>query len=732
MKQSRILMLLLAMLALAVACVWLVFLPDNPEPAVSPIGQAESTCGDSPDAAPPPADTDSPTQATPTVTLTEEEKAAAEQARTAAAAGSPGSTDSTSAGSTGSTPEGSTPAAGTPNAATPAGTTKGVAPKRPPTPREREEERRRTQGRPALAERMSRSPGASSGRASLAKSAVQEQWDEQWTSEGINPPPMTPTPVTGKVMSEQSREGLANATVHLMTFFPLDGIAGGPLLPVVSELVTDAQGNFSGEVPASKLLPQSFPVAAIGISWDSKRILAAQPLTVLEAGKQNALGIFWAPDYPYMLKCDARQFNGTLSVVSTGEVNPQRVHTLKRTEFLASFPAFNVTAIQAQPPEGAPEPGHAQLIGTWGTSALPYISLRDGTALLRTQRPKLASVVSNGGTGSPLQLPAPFDVLVFSNDAYKPIGGMVIDNDGAPISGAVVATQGGAIGHSAVTDAGGWFFIDNPDEKTGSLRVTHDQYIEVLQATTPGNTDLRITLAMRRPRMRLHVTDRVTVAPIADLTIKVIGLYPWGKNKGKPMPEAFVNLAAFDGHYVLDWEYEIRSITLEKLGYFPRFIDKPSTTEELQIELSPGRNLEVLPRNYSAVEQTDRWFPDANQGPGIYTAWSHHWIEYEVDFGDAPSQGEQGGFFDIVLGCTNRGIVDNEYRFSVDVYVDDVKKKTLTIMADSLTIREGRASLDALSGVHRIRLVWTNDKWIPDQLDANIRYATLKFLEQPQ
>jgi hypothetical protein len=30
-----------------------------------------------------------------------------------------------------------------------------------------------------------------------------------------------------------------------------------------------------------------------------------------------------------------------------------------------------------------------------------------------------------------------------------------------------------------------------------------------------------------------------------------------------------------------------------------------------------------------------------------------------------------------------------------------------------------------------VRLVWLNDSWIPDQLDANIRYQSLKFLEQP-
>ncbi|MBX3459029.1 MAG: hypothetical protein KF696_03555 [Planctomycetes bacterium] len=729
MRQSRILFLLLALLALAVACAWLVFKPGDEaagKPFVPGIVADGAETGEArEDQAPTTEPTSTHTQSPP---ADEQQPHGGDASQPGAAA--PGASPSQGNGAQGTPPAGrNTPGSGAQTQ--PQGGDRGAAQQpRQPTPREREEAARVSTGRPALAERLARTPGASGVKSSLQKSPEQEKWEEGWRADGITPPPMTPTPVTGKIMSEQAREGLAEASVHLMTFFPLDGVAGGPLLPVVTEFKTDAQGNFTGSVPASKLAPQGFPIAAIGVSWEGKRILAAMPIKVLDVGQNNALGIFWAPEIPFVLTCDCTQFNGALSVVSSGELNAQRIHKLKRSEFLASFPAFPVTPRDAEAKEGKPAPGFAELVGTWGPGTMPYISLRDGTELLRTQRPKNASVVSSKSSGP---LPEPFETLVFLNESYKPMGGMVSDADGMPVQGAVVATRGGAIQHVAVTDAGGWFFMENPDEKTNALLVTHDQYIEVLHSAQPGDTTVQITLGPKRPLIRLHVIDRQTTQPITDLSIKVVGNHPWGKDKGKAMPAQVVELAASDGRYTLQWPVEVRNITLEKLGYFPKLISKPAADgTEIAIELSPGRKLEITPRNYTSVQQADRWFPDPNNGPGIYTAWSHHWIEYEVDFGDAPAEGEQGGFFDIVLGCTNQGIVDNEYQFVVDIYIDDEKKRTLNIMADSITVREGRASLGALSGVHRIRLMWTNDKWIPDQLDANIRYATLKFLEQPK
>jgi hypothetical protein len=599
---------------------------------------------------------------------------------------------------------------------------------------QREELQREKHGRPALQARLARTPGSVSTSGALRRSTKQQEWDEAWAKEGINPPPMVPTPVQGKVMSEQAREGLAKAVVHLMTFFPIDGVAGGPLLPVITDLAADNQGNFKGEVPVSPQAPLNFPLGAIGISWEGRRVLAADPLAILEPGKQNALGIFWAPDLPFTLECDASQFDGALSVVATGQLNPKRLHPFKQMEFLASFPSAQVRPRDAEVIEGMPAPGHAQLTGSWDRRTMPHVSLRDGSRLIQTRRAELMPFSGPATSDGPVE---PFKTVVFDNESMSPMGGQVVDATGAPVAGAVLTTVGGNISQSAITDFAGWFTIPEPHEKTYALRVQHSDFVEMLASAKPGETDLRIVLQNRRPRVRFQVTDKYTFAPITELSFKVVGIHPHGKQKGRNMPAEVVTLQAADGRYTLEWEVQIRNVTLEKLGYFPRLFNNPVKTAdqnggEIAVKLSPGRNLEVTPRDYTAAQDANRWFKDPQNGAGIYTAWSHHWIEWEVDFGDKPQDGEQGGFFDMVLGATNHGIVDNQYQFTVDVYVDEKKKGTLTIQADSLTIREGRMRLGALSGMHRVRLVWTNDKWIPEQLDANIRYATLKFIEQPK
>ncbi|MCA8914408.1 MAG: carboxypeptidase regulatory-like domain-containing protein [Planctomycetes bacterium] len=608
------------------------------------------------------------------------------------------------------------------------------APAKKLTPAEREEERRKQSGRPALADKLGRTPGASGDAGKLAKSAEQEKWEEQWYQEGFTPPEMTPTPVHGKIMSQEAREGLAKAKVGLISFFPVDGVAGGPLLPVITEFETDDNGYFGGNMPASKLAPFNYPPVALAVSYEGHRIVAAMPIDVLDVGKANEFGIFWAPETPYTLKADASQFDGDLKVVSTGELDPQRWHTAKRAETLDYFPAY---AVAKESPDGDGLPaGKAEVIGTWDEKDAPYVSLLSGTQVLQTRRPARATVISS--SSQPGSLPQPFNELVFENDALTPISGQVVDADGAAVASAVVTTTGDVLSQSTVTDAAGWFYLEDPPEKTSALLCVHDDFVEArVNPVKPGDSNVTITLAIRRPRISLFVIDRVTQTPLTDLSAQVIGITPWGKNAGKPMAPVFTQLTSTDGHFLLESAVSIKSVTLEKLGYFPRTLLDPLALQEagdgvVNVELSPGRKLEITPRNYTAVEDETRWFPDAKpEDPGIYTAWSHHWIEYEVDFGEAPEEGEEGGSFDMVLGCTNNGIVDNQYEFKVDVYVDGVKKTTLTIMADSITERTARTSLGKLDGVHTIRLIWTNDKWIPNQLDANIRYQSLKFLEQP-
>ncbi|MCA8911040.1 MAG: carboxypeptidase regulatory-like domain-containing protein [Planctomycetes bacterium] len=625
-----------------------------------------------------------------------------------------------------------------PNRSNPGSNNTNPAPKKPAkrklTPQEREEARRQSTGRPALRNTLSRTPGRAGSAGTLKKSPEQEKWEEQWYDEGFNPPEMTPTPVHGKIMSQEAREGLAKATVALISFFPLDGVAGGPLLPVITEFETDDNGLFGGDIPASKLAPLNYPPVALAVTWEGHRIVAGMPITTLDVGQQNEFGIFWAPEQPFTLDVDATQFTGAPQAFATGELDPQRWHSAKRLETLAYFPAADVATEDPKEGEEGPPQGHATVIGTWDGKDKPYITLVNGEGLFQTRRPSNATTASNNSNGK--NLPAPFATLVFENDALTPITGQVIDADGAGIAGAAVTTVGGDLSRTVISDAAGWFTFTDPPEKTNALKVVHDDYVEnQVGPVQPGDSNVVITLGTRRPRIQLHVIDRITQIPIGDLSVQVIGLYPWGKNAGKPMPEAFTQLTSTDGNFLLEWEFAIKSITLEKLGYFPKTLQDPAAIQEaegiIEVELGPSRKLEVIPRDYTAVERDDRWFKDPNNGEGIYTAWSHHWIEWEVDYGEAPGDGEEGGSFDILLGCTNHGIVDNQYQFKVDVYVDGTKKGTLTITADSITERTGRMGLGKLDGAHTIRLVWTNDKWIPDQLDANIRYSSLKFLEQP-
>ncbi len=652
----------------------------------------------------------------------------------------PGGTSSQGSGAQGASPTGASPPGSSPSGAS-QGATPATAPAQPRrlSAAEREEVRRNETGRPALAERLARTPTTSASARGLSRSIKPDEWAESFYNDGITPPEMIPTPVAGKIMSEQSREGLAEATLALVSFFPINDVAGGPLLPVVTELVTDAQGNFSGEIPGPKVKPFNYPSVAIVISWQGHRIIAGNPLQPFESGKLNHVGILWAPEVPYELECDATQFSGSMTVVSTGQLNPQRWHESSRAKTLAYFGSFAVTPDDIDTTklkEGQPAPGKARLISSWNGSDLPHVSLLREGAFVQVRRPARASVVSNKGSEV---LPQPFEPLVFDNTSWTPISGQVIDVDGAPVGGAILSTIGGEVLQTAVTDAGGWFSFDEPPEKTSDLKVVHADWVEtVVTDVKPGDTGIQAKLVMRRPRFLLHVRDLFTQMPITEISLEVTGNHPHGKNAGKAMKPEHLHLTSTNGEYFVEWPVAIRQITLEKLGYFPRTIKDPmklwnQSGEPLLAELSPGRKLDIRPRDYTSVQDTSRWFPDTKpEDPGIYTAWAGHWIEYEVDFGSAPEPGQEGGFFDIVLGCTNRGIVDNNYKFTVDVFVGEEKKGTLSILADSVTVREGRMALGKLSGVQKVRLVWTNDKWIPDQLDANIRYATLKFLEQPK
>jgi hypothetical protein len=69
--------------------------------------------------------------------------------------------------------------------------------------------------------------------------------------------------------------------------------------------------------------------------------------------------------------------------------------------------------------------------------------------------------------------------------------------------------------------------------------------------------------------------------------------------------------------------------------------------------------------------------------------------------------------------------------FDVDVWVDGSKVGRMQIGSNPTVQQLGRIALGNLTGQHTIRLMWMNDRYIPGQLDANIRYESIRFMEVP-
>lgn len=618
---------------------------------------------------------------------------------------------------------------------------------RPLSAHEQAELQRRTEGRAAHNSRVtSTAPAAVRKGNPLARSLLPDEWQKAFAEEGLPPPPMVTTQVAGKVMSPLSNEGIAGAKVTLLSFLPWEGQPGGPLYTVATELLADPRGEFKGYIPAPPKPPQFHaPVgmlveATAEIAGEAKsfQVLAGLPVDTIRPGEFNQLGIFWAPEEPFDIACDATQFDQPgLKVVCTGELNPQRWHEARRGAALSLFGFAAVAPRGGSTPEAAMNAGKCMLRGTWDKRDAPFLTLMAGDKALVTRR---CVARKNASTESAGAVPQPFEDMVFENSGYVSITGQCLDGEGAPVVGAVVHTAGDPTPVSSLSDASGWFEIANPGKATRMLVATHDDFVSTLTPNVkPGDVGVQVTFSQRKPVLWLRLRDRYTKSAILQASLKIMEKTtppPEGGKAPRPRTQT-VELNSDSGEFIVKAEWLVNAIVIEKVGYFPRTVNDPMALQAaaggaLDIELYPGRELNVRPRDYTAVQEPARWFPDSSpDSPGIYTAWSSHWIEWQIDFGQAPEPGLEGGSFDLLLGCTNQGIVDNQYRFDVEVWVDGTKKGNLSVLANSTAIQTARMKLGKLAGAHTVRLVWLNDKWIPDQLDANIRYASLQFLEQP-
>ncbi|MCC6573657.1 MAG: hypothetical protein IT462_07690 [Planctomycetes bacterium] len=576
------------------------------------------------------------------------------------------------------------------------------------------------------------SPGATAavkqptGYTALKGALEPAQWDEYWSKRGMRAPEAVATPVSGKIMSRATIKGEASATVGLIVFFAESEAVLAPLLPVIHEFTTDKDGVFSGTVNAPRRPPADNERLALYVSSGGERKIVGLPVSGFTSGVKNDLGIFWLELGKIVFHCNAKAFEGHRQVVYSGGLDPRRWSEKQRIEMLYAFPRADV------------DDSLDTTLAESQTNSNHIVSLLIDGVFVQT---RATGYMSFNRRGTEFTVKADFSQNIVFNKSEDVLSGRIIDEQGIGLLGAIVRINI-RDEQLVVSDQTGYFaFTDLPKFDKCDIFVEHADYLpERIQGVRRSESNLTIGMTRPKPRIALNVIDRDSGLPLPTFSIRVIAVDPLAPDpaKAQVLEPQVVEVHDPDGNYLLVWDAPIQSICVEKLGYMPFKYEvaknKQRLETPLEVALAPGRKLEIRPRDYTAVGDATKWFvdpkaADGSERPGIYTAWADQTIEYEIDFGDAPPAGAAGGYFDLILGCTNHGIIDNNYLFKIDVFVDSGLKGSLNVKADSANEQTGRIALGALSGKRRVRLVWKNDAWIEGQLDANIRYASIKFLE---
>ena len=104
----------------------------------------------------------------------------------------------------------------------------------------------------------------------------------------------------------------------------------------------------------------------------------------------------------------------------------------------------------------------------------------------------------------------------------------------------------------------------------------------------------------------------------------------------------------------------------------------------------------------------------------IFTITAPRWLEYSVDFGT-------GGTKHVYVTAKNQSydgmnVLPTGYSYSVTVAVDGVNKGTISVPGSTTTFKSGNVQITGVpAGVHTLRITWTNEVYVQDQYDSNIR-----------
>jgi hypothetical protein len=511
--------------------------------------------------------------------------------------------------------------------------------------------------------------------------------------------------------------------VRVFTFFPATNSLGGAVLPVVMETVTDEHGFFEANLPTPERWGDNYPRYALSFEFEGRRIVDCATFENLRGGEHNEIGVFWAPEEPYELKVSATAPETGLTVAATGRVDPRRWESRRAK---AIFPLFGPMPLSSS---------GISLIGTWDIiNDPPFISLlRSGESTLTRQCVR-STIWENrfDPTADPSDIGKPFLPLVFANDGKLTLSGTVVDAEGVAIEGAVLTLGVNGEPQVVYSDSTGWFSFAGLPDKPLELVAAHEQFVPRSLQATPGKVDMKVELIYHRARATLHVLNAQTDEPVTEVWIDGIvrtDAYSAGDEFGNIADLQPRHFHSATGLYEFESDLVVTVLYIQAHGYQHAKLTNEQVSGEVQVRMAPGVKLERRPRDYDAAETPELFQTDEGEGPGLWSLDDDHWVEYSFNFG------EPGAKFDLVLGVTNHTYgtlpLDNEYLFDLDVWVDGNKVGRMQIASDPNMQQLGRIALGNLSGQHTIRLMWMNDRYIPGQLDANVRYESIRFMEVP-
>lgn len=345
--------------------------------------------------------------------------------------------------------------------------------------------------------------------------------------------------------------------------------------------------------------------------------------------------------------------------------------------------------------------------------------------------------IENGGvvideatdSNPPETTPPSFLPVVFPNNGNLILSGNVVDKKNQPVEGAVLILVVDGEDVISYSDSTGWFTFGGLPNQQLNLTATHESWVDVDAKVQPGVTDRQIQFYYRRPKMTLTILRDADGSPVKEVWFHY---QAWEFNipiVDEPPPMQVRRMTSANGIYLFENQKPLVSLTACAPGLTPLEIDDEDPLATLEVRMSEGLLLDRRPRDYDAAQSPNLFNTDDGDGPGLWSLDDDHWVEYTFDFGEDEQD------FDLVLGVTNHTYatlpLDNEYLFNVRVYVDGKSVGTMHIASDPDVAQIGRISLGKLTGAHTVRIMWLNDRYIPGQLDANIRYESLRLMETP-